>query len=100
MSIQKNGQEIKETKCIDTVIHICVLFVKGPYSCFLQLSKKVSFKFKVFGRWKIGQGCPESIDVLQFMFPKSYSMWDIRKCAGEAKEMVNTAADFAPMCTT
>lgn len=24
MSMQKNGQEIKETKCIDTVIHLCI----------------------------------------------------------------------------
>lgn len=67
--------------------------LEGTYSCFLQLSKNVSFKSRVFGRLKIGQGCPESIDVLQFTIPKPYSRWDIRKCVGEAKEMVNTTAD-------
>lgn len=77
-------------------ISMYLLFYERPYSCFLQLSKKVSFKSRVLGRLKIGQGCPESIDVLQFMIPKSYSRWDIRKCAGEAKEMVNTTTDFAP----
>ena len=35
---------------------------------------------------EVGQGCPEPVEVLQFPIPKSYSRWDIRKCAGEAKK--------------
>lgn len=68
-----------------TLLFIYV-FIFNTYSCFLQLSKKVSFKSRVFGRPKVGQGSPESIDVLEFTTPKLYRRWDIRKCWGSQGE--------------
>lgn len=95
MSVQKNDQGNKETKCIGTYFcsYLCIYYSIGStWSCLLQLSKRVSFKPRVFRRLEMGQGCPEPVEVLQFPIPKSWGRWDIRKCAGEAKKIVNTAA--------
>lgn len=74
MSVQKNGQEIKETKCIGIYfcLYLCIYYsIKSTSSCLLQLSKKVSFKPRVFGWLEMGCGCPEPVEVLQFPIPKS-----------------------------
>lgn len=74
MSVQKNDQGNKETKCIGTYFcsYLCIYYSIGSTcSCLLQLSKRVSFKPRVFRRLEMGQGCPKPVEVLQFPVPKS-----------------------------